>query len=283
MQLGNYANHVGSHFWNFQESSFVFAVDGGGDSKLPDVDHDVLFREGETLGGEMTFTPRLVAVDLKGSLGLLPALGDLYERPTTPRTDSISWGGLTQLRKEEPGRKSDFMRELEAAETGTENKDRCEIAGGRRSPELMSDLDEQVQYWSDYLRPRLHPRTNVLLREFKHRDSFAPFDVFGLGQEAFREGEGEEMEERIRGFAEEVDGLQGFQVTADAFDAFGGLASGVLQLLSDEYPGKCVLTFPVTPCHFGDNKPRSNSARFVTLTYIVRTCTCPCNTTLVDG
>ena len=36
------------------------------------VDNDVLYREGQTGQGEVTYTPRLVVMDLQGSLGLLP-------------------------------------------------------------------------------------------------------------------------------------------------------------------------------------------------------------------
>jgi hypothetical protein len=72
LQCGNYANYIGAHFWNLQEAGFVY---GGADTdsrELLEVDHDVLYREGEAPGGGPTFTPRLVALDLKGSLGLLP-------------------------------------------------------------------------------------------------------------------------------------------------------------------------------------------------------------------
>jgi len=78
LQLGNYANYVGAHFWNLQEASFVYGGGGFDPETLPC--HDVLYREGQTLQGEMTFTPRLVVVDLKGSLGAMPELGDLYGR-----------------------------------------------------------------------------------------------------------------------------------------------------------------------------------------------------------
>ena len=40
-----------------------------------------------------------------------------------------------------------------------------------------------------------------------------PFDVYGLGVTSWREdGVGEEVEERLRSFAEEADAVQGFQV-----------------------------------------------------------------------
>ena len=44
------------------------------------MDNDVLFREGLTLKGEVTYTPRLLSLDLQGSLGLLPQCGELYGR-----------------------------------------------------------------------------------------------------------------------------------------------------------------------------------------------------------
>ena len=45
LQLGHYANHVGAHFWNTQEASFVYPGEGGADPDL-EINHGVLFREG---------------------------------------------------------------------------------------------------------------------------------------------------------------------------------------------------------------------------------------------
>jgi hypothetical protein len=41
IQAGNISNHVGTHFWNAQQSYFTY----GGDKEVL-VDHDVSFREG---------------------------------------------------------------------------------------------------------------------------------------------------------------------------------------------------------------------------------------------
>lgn len=54
LQVGHYANYVGTHFWNTQESYFTF---GGGDqsneangmSPEKEINHDVLFRAGLNL------------------------------------------------------------------------------------------------------------------------------------------------------------------------------------------------------------------------------------------
>uniref|UniRef100_S4RQQ9 Misato Segment II tubulin-like domain-containing protein n=1 Tax=Petromyzon marinus TaxID=7757 RepID=S4RQQ9_PETMA len=66
LQLGHYAGFVGAHWWNSQIS-----IKGRASSNDPppkeEVNSDVLFREGVTLQGEPTYTPRLVLMDLKGS------------------------------------------------------------------------------------------------------------------------------------------------------------------------------------------------------------------------
>ena len=67
IQCGNYANYVGAHFWNLQESGFVYGSGegGGGEREILEVDNDVLYREGLTLKKEVTYTPRLILMDLK--------------------------------------------------------------------------------------------------------------------------------------------------------------------------------------------------------------------------
>ena len=64
----------------FQEAGFVYGGNDGGTGELLEVDNDVLFREGLTMKGEVTYTPRLLSLDLQGSLGLLPQCGELYGR-----------------------------------------------------------------------------------------------------------------------------------------------------------------------------------------------------------
>ncbi len=60
-------------FLSFQESLAY-------NSDEREINHDVLFRQGQTPNTQdVTYLPRLVVVDLKGSLGLLPEFGDLYQ------------------------------------------------------------------------------------------------------------------------------------------------------------------------------------------------------------
>ena len=120
LQLGHYSNYVGAHFWNIQEAGFVFD-----NSVQLDVDHSVLFREGRTQRDEVTFTPRLVSVDLKGALGSLPVFGDLYDdvhQDLDKLESGLSWDGDVQVKKEEGARKNEYLRYLDRQEVGGKRK-----------------------------------------------------------------------------------------------------------------------------------------------------------------
>ena len=96
-----------------QEAGFVYGGNDGSSGELFEVDNDVLFREGLTMKGEVTYTPRLLSLDLQGSLGLLPQCGELYGRfsgklwlsrfndqycrPQIPSSQSVPWEAGCQV------------------------------------------------------------------------------------------------------------------------------------------------------------------------------------------
>jgi len=47
--------------------------------------------------------------------------------------------------------------------------------------------------------------------------------------------------------------LQGLHILVDTYDAFGGLASAMLEELADDYVNKGLLVFGVTPASFHNN------------------------------
>lgn len=84
LQLGHFSNYVGAHFWNLQRASFQFEAPKSTNLfqspapqlPEPEISHDVLFRESTTRFSHVyTYCPRLVAVDLSGSLGVYPRGG----------------------------------------------------------------------------------------------------------------------------------------------------------------------------------------------------------------
>ncbi|KAL2469113.1 beta-tubulin [Forsythia ovata] len=95
LQVGSYANFIGSHFWNFQDELLGLADNPGSDEifKNHNLDMNVLYRSGETHQGIPTYTPRLVSVDFQGSLGSVSSRGTLYKEAPAPPGHVLTWTG----------------------------------------------------------------------------------------------------------------------------------------------------------------------------------------------
>ncbi|KAI0216232.1 Misato-like protein 1 [Lamellibrachia satsuma] len=289
LQIGHYANFVGTHWWNIQDSSFVYS-----ESEMiypKEINHDVLFREGRNLKGEVTYTPRLIAFDLKGSLQTLRQEGELYD--IEMEEDNIKWTGDTTLHKVDTGQKNEFLQDLDkeqsediavveksskeidtahTLEAATSNvpSDLAPLGGDASGAVKLYDLDKSVDVWTDYLRPHLHPRTIHIVQQYHHDNELEQFDVFGFGQDVFRHDRTHsEMEDRLHFFLEECDNLQGMHILVDTYDAFGGLASAMLEELADDYVNKGILVFGVSPSSFKNNTVKHASERLLNslLTY----------------
>jgi len=80
LQVGNYANYVGTHFWNIQDATLNQNFERVRENQQykPYMDASVLYREGETMEGRKTYTPRVVIMDRKGARGSLAKQGYQY-------------------------------------------------------------------------------------------------------------------------------------------------------------------------------------------------------------
>ena len=147
----------------------------------------------------MTYTPRLIAVDLKGSLSnFTNCTGDLR---TASGDLDVLWGGHVECHKTESSAKNTFLKSLEDFDG--------EKDFGESSKSLTSELEEKVKVWSDFLKAPLHPRSVSLLAEHFHENDTDPFDIFPVGSHCWkREESHEELENLTRIFAEECDYLQ---------------------------------------------------------------------------
>ncbi|XP_034173458.2 misato mitochondrial distribution and morphology regulator [Osmia lignaria lignaria] len=226
IQLGHYSNFIGTHWWNLQESNFSY------DPANPsEVNHDVLYREGENFKKEVTYTPRLLLVDLKESCGYLKQEGTLYDIPQYQGTECLLWDEeKVEVTQEEPATKTPFVKSLEEPS---------------ETSELTSyDLEDHINSWVDYLVPRFHPRTVNIVKQYKHECTTQPFDVFTYGRNLWNaEKFSEDFCDRIRAYVEDCDLMQGFQIILDSVDGFAGLGASCMQYLRDEY-GKSILSFP---------------------------------------
>ncbi|XLR64304.1 hypothetical protein S83_014976 [Arachis hypogaea] len=113
IQLGDFANYVGSHFWNFQDELLGLAEDLNADSvfKNHDLNMDVLYRTGETQQGIFTFTPRLLSINMRCSLGSLSSHGTLYKEITSSPSDVVTWTGKVSTQASESQRKICFYKD----------------------------------------------------------------------------------------------------------------------------------------------------------------------------
>ncbi|KAJ8731844.1 hypothetical protein PYW08_014574 [Mythimna loreyi] len=236
LQFGHYANYVGAHFWNLQELSFDYT----GTVKT-EVNHDILYREGQTAKGEVTYTPRLLLADLKGSLKTLPESGGLT---SVGEENDLTWDAIEKIEEPTPP-KNEYLTDID-----------------NQGPSIKKEynFEQDVKTWTDYLYPRLHERTINIVKEYVHGDDTECMDVYHTGKSLWKLDYGEAFMDNIRKYVEECDSMQGFQVNFDCVDGFAGLAVSCIEHLADEYT-KSILAYPIIPSHFPDNNPTTQEER----------------------
>ena len=224
LQFGPYANFVGTHWWNLQSDAYSFDSSACGvDFEKPckEVNFDCTFREGKTLNGEVTYTPRAVVYCSKDSLQSLKETGTLYDLPNT-NAYADSWNTSPTLHQQESV-KNKYLNdpENESMKTSADNKEEIEQTGA------------PVKVWSDFLKQHLHPKT---VQTFKTDSESFNYHSFGVKTYSSQR---DEMEDRLRFFTEECDNMQGFQILLDPSDAFSGIASAFYEdYLLDEFHNK---------------------------------------------
>lgn len=128
-----------------------------------------------------------------------------------------------------------------------------------------ADLDRTARYFTDYLKVELHSKS--LLQLAGVWEGVQTFAGWGEGWEmAGRADTRDELEDRLRFFAEDCDSLQGFMALVDSESAFSGLSARFLAELADDYSVRCYCSHsifqslctshaslmtgvPTVPCH----------------------------------
>ncbi|KAG0339502.1 mtDNA inheritance, partitioning of the mitochondrial organelle, partial [Podila humilis] len=247
LQFGHYANFVGTHFWNTQEAHFNYQQLGEEEEQAPDlVNHDCLYRVGQTNKGIDTYTPRAMIFDLKGGFGSVKKY-KLYEsEPPKEQFQTqldLSWDpSKMETFQEQEYTPSAYQKHLEDEELG--------MADAEDEDDVPMN---EIRTWSDYNRVYFHPKSMVTATGYMLDSEFMPFDVFSYGRYAFLETEKEQdsYDENFRLFAEECDQLQGFQVLADVLDGWGGFATSYLEQLKEDYPKATVVTYGLSDDKMG--------------------------------
>ncbi|KAJ4490746.1 mtDNA inheritance protein Dml1 [Lentinula aciculospora] len=229
VQAGNLANYVGTHFWNTQESYFTYS-----DDTETLLNHDVSFREGETLEGDSTYCPRLISFDRKANFGAFNKTNTIYNDhiENTPL-----WQGEVDEYKYMPVEPHAYQTHLE-----TDDK----------STSLAADSASSIRYWSDFNRVFYIPQTVQMLPNVPDWQNSE--GDWALGQELFQRynEETELMESSVRSFIEECNSFQGLQLMNDA-STFGSFSSSFLMAFNDELSRAPCISFPL----MGDAVPQN--------------------------
>ncbi|XP_049350741.1 uncharacterized protein LOC125815334 isoform X2 [Solanum verrucosum] len=250
IQIGNYANFIGSHFWNFQDELLGLAESPESDQvfKNHSLDMDVLYRTGETQQGLLTYTPRMVSVNFQGSLGSVSSRGSLYNQIQAKNMDVMTWKGRVTTHASEPLRRNLFLQSLSEEEQEIVGKANDLDNVNNNSPAEIQDkdivecLESDVQYWTDFSKVHYHPQSLYELSGLWA--DIQEFDNYGLGKEAFcGHQHGEEIDDRLRFFVEECDHIQGIQCVVDDAGGFSGVSAMFLESIADEYPNVPVILY----------------------------------------
>ncbi|KAI9332358.1 tubulin domain-containing protein [Obelidium mucronatum] len=258
LQLGHSASFVGTHLWNALDIADQAAVDA-----------NVLIRSGhDAERGISTYAPRLVIVDLKGSLGTLKKVNQLYEDAEVHA--DASWDGKVDVRKQDPTPKNDYLNYLEKEDDDDDDDDKQHNTstttqskpGNTLKPQKQFSrvLDSAVSVWSDFNSMFYHPRTVVELA-YSHDDSVAPFAIFNQGSDLWTSDhtlQDDILENRIRFFLEECDNPQGIQVFADVGNAFSGFSASCLESLREDVGKMCITVFGISDDGDGVTEPVKN-------------------------
>ncbi|XP_062963115.1 protein misato homolog 1 isoform X4 [Cynocephalus volans] len=271
LQLGHFAGFVGAHWWNQQDAELGRATD----AKEPpgELCPDVLYRTGRTLHGQETYTPRLILMDLKGSLNSLKEEGGLYRDKQLDAT--IAWQGKLTTHKEELYPKNPYLQDLLSAEGVLSSDGVCRvksIPNGKGPPPLTNattpkpfiPMEGSIRVWSDFLKVHLHPRSICMIQKYNHDGDTGRLEAFGQGESVLKEPKYlEELEDRLHFYVEECDYLQGFQILCDLHDGFSGVGTKTAELLHDEYSGRGIITWGLLPGPYNLTEPQKNIYRLL--------------------
>jgi len=239
LQVGNFANHVGTHIWNLQNSIK--------DDKFL---HDVTWRQNLDGG----YQPRVVIIDEESNLGNLEdSGGSIYaDNDADFQTVEKNLNGYLDSK---------------ITESTWEGQ---EVSFPKRKwvTKQVFDTDSEVlfdPYWPKYTRTYFNHRS--CLFPTRHLNSVQSINIseknpseeqlekksfknWLLAKSLFSKQEfQDDFEDRVRYFAEECDWLEGFSFVTDSVECsgFGGLTTQLSNYLSEDYAKKLQLHFPLSP------------------------------------
>uniref|UniRef100_A0A7M4E6H2 Protein misato homolog 1 n=1 Tax=Crocodylus porosus TaxID=8502 RepID=A0A7M4E6H2_CROPO len=241
LQLGSYAGFVGAHWWQLQARG-----EAGAELRA-----DALHRAGRAPD---PYAPRLVLLDLRGSgtggRSGLPGVGKEMATETLT-TYGVGWRCGFVHEGCRPIFCNNSFADVSQLPLCLDASQVCHLEG-------------RGQVWSDYLRVHLHPRSIFEIQRYNHDGDSNRLEAFGQGESLLSEPTYlDELEDKLHFFIEECDYLQGFQILCDMHDGFSGVGAKVTELLCDEYSGRGILSWGLTPIISNTGDPHKDFYRLM--------------------
>eukprot|EP01084_Bolivina_argentea_P155877 271628_1 len=107
------------------------------------------------------------------------------------------------------------------------------------------------KFWSDYLLPTLHNKSLFRLDGIHYFSS--PFYSYSTGYDLLNSNTTtsndllESIDDRIRYFVESCDWFQGFQIFENSYNSFSGFLPTIINTIHDDYNNKCILLYDLLP------------------------------------
>lgn len=250
LSLSAQANHLTTHFYNAQDSYFVY-----GGNEVSHVDPAVLFKTGmSTDKRTTTFTPRALIWDMRGGYGSLKKTNILYPGAL----DNLDISSNTEVWNQ--GQKP--LQTLKEPQVSLNDYQQA-LDSGEKVVETAAKLTPQnTKYWSDYVNIFYNPKSFHQLPNWEYDPDQFPqgrlrgetsvdgrkFIDYETGVSEFKDmnvtSEDSYLDNVFRPALEECDSLSGLTISTEADSAWGGFSARILEELREEYiPKKAVFVW----------------------------------------
>ncbi|GMM34923.1 Dml1 protein [Saccharomycopsis crataegensis] len=272
ISLSHKANHLNTHFYNFQEDFLDYNPSSSQKSSTNDADLNVY--NNPIISPDkrsVSYSPRLMLWDMRNGFGALDE-AETYNESLTKTSQTIyntygieTWNNnqavqQIKINDNKKQKKSDYQEAL----------DKMNLA-----PKLTP---QNTMYWSDYSRMIYSPKSFNTLKNWEidpvhypkgklkylPHDSPAqkPFNDFDLGVDEWKQNgfNVDYLDTKFRYLLEQCDNLSGINITTECDSGWGGISHEMIPLLKDEFLSKNT----IFSWGLYDNSPMKNAQQVVT-------------------
>lgn len=244
LQLGNYSNHVGSHYWNEHMLAYLRTLDSFTESTDEIYNNSQLFRTKR----EDSIQPRVLIADLKANVGRMINENDededTYNDGKYNGADrAIDWdGSLSQVHRSDAPERNPFQMFLKNCGSETYDGESAYLRLNSQftpSPPLTKSdkrpSESCIHYWTDYSCVPFDDSVNMcLMPRWTTRENFDTF-LSSYCAEVVPHDYIDEFMEKLRYLAEECDSMSTIQVFADLHDGFSAITCKLVQQIREDY------------------------------------------------